>query len=220
MKTWRKILVLSSLVLPGCLTTRAELREVDGKRSQQVSQVQERQAVVASRIDEYDDQFRALNGRIDVIENQMSQFNAGHADRQTLDSRQKDDFDKRFKVYEEALNKLEVQLAAVNEEIRGLKAKKDVADSPSSGKKDKDIFGSAESAFEKKDFKQAIVDYEAYRKSHPKGKSYPAATFKIGMSFQELGMKDEAKAFFEEVVAKYPASKEAKKASQRLKTLK
>lgn len=216
MTSWGRIFALSCLALPGCLTTRAELREVESKRTQQVSQVQERTAQVATRIDEYDDQFRALNGRIDLIENQMSQFNAGHADRQTIDARQREEFDKRFKVYEEALNKLEVQLAAANDEIRLLKARKEVAEAPAH----KDVFSSAESAFEKKDFKQAIVDYEAYRKAYPKGKSYPAATFKIGMSFAELGMRDEAKAFFEEVVAKYPSSKEAKKASQRLKAMK
>ena len=212
------IAILISLALPGCLTTRAELREVDTKRTQQVSQVQERQAQVASRIDEYDDQFRALNGRIDLIENQMAQFNAGHADRQTLESRQQEELNKRFQVYEEALKKLEADLAAANEEIRLLKARKGLADGSAS--KDKDVFKGAESAFEKKDFKQAIVNYEAYRKAHPKGKSYPAATLKIGMSFSELGMKDEARAFFEEVIAKYPSSKEAKRASQRLKAMK
>lgn len=211
-------LALMTFALTGCLTTRAQLRNEESTRVQQVTQVQEKQAQAVARIEEYDDQLRALNGRIDILENQMSQFNAGHADRQNLDVRQREEFDKKLNVYEEALRKLEAQLASANEEIRLLKARKEVASSPAPSSKD--AYANAEEAFNKKDFKQAIVDYETYRKAAPKGKNYPAATLKIGMAFAELNMKDEAKAFFEEVVAKYPTSKEAKKASQRLKAMK
>jgi TolA-binding protein len=210
--------VLTAITLTGCLTTRAQLRSEQTTRTQQVSQVQEKQAQAVARIEEYDDQLRAINGRIDLLENQMSQFNAGHADRQSMDVKQRDEFNNKLKVYEEALRKLETQLAAANEEIALLKARKQVAAAPAPSAKD--AFTNAEDAFNKKDFKQAIVDYEAYRKASPKGKNYPAATFKIGMAFAELNMKDEAKAFFEEVVSKFPSSKEAKKASQRLKAMK
>jgi TolA-binding protein len=63
------------------------------------------------------------------------------------------------------------------------------------------------------------LSYERYRSSHPKGKSFAAATLKIGVCFQELGMSDEAQAFYEEVVAKFPKSKEAEKANARLASI-
>ena len=81
-------------------------------------------------------------------------------------------------------------------------------------------FQAAEAAFEKKAWKEAILDYEKYRKAFPKGKEFPAATYKIGVSFQELGMADEARAFYEEVIAKFPKGKDAKSAQARLKALK
>ena len=54
---------------------------------------------------------------------------------------------------------------------------------------------------------------------NPKGKRYADATYKIGMSFQELKLKDDAKAFYQEVIQKFPKSSEAKKAEVRLKKL-
>lgn len=202
------------LLLTGCLTTMSEMRERDKKN--QVDPVQERQAQQQARVDDFEDQMRRLNGRIDVLENHLNQVNAGHTDQKNQELRRREDEDKRLKAYEEALAKIEAQLAATNEELRQLKTRKETPEA----KPNKDSYKMAEEAFTKRDFKQAIVDYEAYRKQNPKGKNYPAATFKIGMAFHELNMKDEAKAFYEEVVAKFPSSKEAKKASQKLKAMK
>ncbi len=81
-------------------------------------------------------------------------------------------------------------------------------------------FQAAESNFEKKAWKEAILDYEKFRKAYPRAKEFPAATYKIGVSFQELGMVDEARAFYEEVIAKFPKGKDAKSAQARLKGLK
>ena len=44
--------------------------------------------------------------------------------------------------------------------------------------------------------------------------------YKIGVCFQEMGMKSEAKAFFEEVVEGYPKSRTAEKSKYRLKNIK
>ncbi len=214
----RLILFSIWILLNGCLTTRAELREVEQQRTQ-VSAAQERQAQAVARLDEYDQQFRNLSGRLDVAENQIVQINAGHSDRQSQDIKMREDFDAKFKAYEEALKKLELEVKSLNDELRTLKTKKEAPPAAKTGSA-KDAYANAEAAFGRKDWKQAIVEYENYRKAAPKGKSYPAATLKIGMSFHELNMKDEAKAFYEEVLAKFPESKEAKKASQRLKSMK
>ncbi|HND86321.1 MAG TPA: tetratricopeptide repeat protein [Pseudobdellovibrionaceae bacterium] len=42
----------------------------------------------------------------------------------------------------------------------------------------------------------------------------------MAYAFQQMGMKDEAVTFYQDVVAKYPKSEEARKAKVKLKALK
>lgn len=215
----RLLMIAGALGLTGCLTTMQEMREKEGK-APAVSAAQEKQAQETQRLQEYDEQFRALSGRIDVVENQLNQINAGVADKNNQESLGRKEVDAHLRALEEAIAKLEAQLKGLSEEIQDLKSAKAAPPPAASAGKSKDAFQSAEAAFNKKDYKQAIVDYEAYRKGYPKGKVYGVATLRIGQAFHELGMKDEAKSFFEEVVQKFPGSPEAKKASQRLKSMK
>jgi TolA-binding protein len=64
-----------------------------------------------------------------------------------------------------------------------------------------------------------MLQYDEYKKKAPKGKSIPEAIYKTGVCFQELGMKDEAKVFYQEITAKFPKSEFAKKAQIRLKSI-
>lgn len=203
------------LILAGCLTTQAQLREEESKRAQ-VSAAQEKRAQEVARLDEFEDEFRSIRGRIEVVENQVAQANNGQAERFNNEKKARIDLESKFSAYEEALKKLEEQVVLLENEVKTLKSKKDAAPAATA----KDTFKNAEAAFGKKDWKQAIVEYEAYRKANPKGKNYSTATYKIGAAFHELNMKDEARSFYEEVVAKFPSSKEAKKASQKLKAMK
>lgn len=219
MKPNHLVLPAAVLFLSGCLTTRAQLRE-EVKRPT-ISPAQERQAQASARFDDYDGQFRSFNGRMDLAENQISQINAGHADRMAQDQKRRDEIDKRFKAYEEALAKLEGQVATLEQQLQAAQAKEaERKATPAPASTGKEALETADKAFDQKDWKTAIVEYENYRRSFPKGKNYPTATLRIGASFQELGKKEEAKVFLEEVVAKFPKSAEAKKASQRLKTMK
>ena len=45
----------------------------------------------------------------------------------------------------------------------------------------------------------------------------PSVLYKIGLSFEGLGMKDDARGFFQELVEKYPKSPEAIKAKKKAK---
>ena len=78
----------------------------------------------------------------------------------------------------------------------------------------------AEERFNNKDWKKAILSYQEYRDKNPKGKNYSEATYKIGVCFQELGLLKESKAFYNEVVNKFPNSRTAKKAKYRLGNIK
>jgi len=212
----------SAILLVGCLKTRAELE------AEKTGVVQERQTIAQQKVpavkqappaprgDELDEQLRDLNGRIETVENSVNQMRAAKQAEAETGSKDKQAFDKKFEAYEEALKKLEDQITALTEEVAKLKAPSPEPAAPAKGK---NAYDDGEEQFAKKKWKEAIVDFQKYRDKNPKGKQYADATYKIGVSFAELGMKDEARAFLEEVTQKFPKSKEAKKAEQKLKSL-
>jgi len=221
-------LLLTALFAAGCvnLKTRSDLRgqgdaepqrqTVRQQREQAREYVEPKPVAAVARAEEYDEQMRALNGRIDAVENHLSQVNAAQAGEKQSVTEMAKYTDKKFLAYEEELKKLEARVAALSEEVARLRAPPAAAAAP----KGKTSYDEAESLFEAKKWKEAIVNYQKYRDSNPKGKMYADATYKIGVCFQELKMKDEAKAFFDEVISKFPGSKEAKKAAFRSKSLK
>ena len=65
--------------------------------------------------------------------------------------------------------------------------------------------------FRIKQYKKAIIETQSSRKSSRGSPHMPEALYKIGVSFEALGMKEDAKGFYQELVEKYPKSPEAKK---------
>jgi len=70
----------------------------------------------------------------------------------------------------------------------------------------------AEALFQQKQYKRAIADYAVFQEKYTRSKRLPSALLKIGMSFLALNSKDDANAFFQELIEKFPKSPEAKKA--------
>lgn len=220
-------------LLVGCLKTRAELEAEETGRTAEKTTVAQQQIVKregvkekalpsAYRFDEVDEQMRQLNGRVDSVENYIAQENAAKANEKESFGKEKQSFEQKFAAYEEELKKMEAQIVALNEEIARLKAPPlaPVAETKENAKGGKTVLDTAEEHFSAKKWKESIASFQKYREQNPKGKHFADATYKIGVSFQELGMKDEAKSFFEEVTAKFPNSKEAKKAAFRMKSIK
>lgn len=179
----------------------------------------------ASRFDEIDDQFRQLNGRIEVLESQLAQLSSPNAnEKEVLEKKALND---KLLAYEEALKKLQDQvhdLQAARMVMQSSDAREAAVGEPKKsgapGAAGNDVYQEGEALFKNKRWKDAIVTFSKYRDQFPKGKNYADATYKIGVCFQELGMKDESKPFLEEVVAKFPKSREATKAAFRLKAIK
>ena len=221
------------VLLTGCLKTRAELEAENTANAQQRQTVAQQRATAqersapapapvpekappaAYRFEEYDEQMRTLSGRVDSLENFVQQQNAA---KQAEGEAGKQNAELKFKAYEEELTKLQSQVAALSEEIARLKSPP--PEPVAAHAKGKTPYDQGEELFGAKKWKEAIVSYQKYRDQSPKGKMYADATYKIGVCFQELGMKDEAKTFLEDVTVKFPNSKEAKKAQFRLKSLK
>lgn len=70
-----------------------------------------------------------------------------------------------------------------------------------------------------KAYKQAILAYQKVLEL-PKSNKGDGALFKIGLAFEALGFVDEAKVFYEEILAKHPKSPLLGDAKKRLKALK
>ncbi len=238
MKFLGLFLVSSTLILSGCLKTMADLRgENNGDQEQQkqtASQQQrekprEREVVVkekpapanaVSRFEEYDEQMRNINGRMDALENHLTQNSVAAQGEKTSVTEMAKYTDAKFLAFEQELKKLQAQVAELSEELSKQKAAPAAVTTASASKTTKTAYDEGEELFSAKKWKEAIVSFQKYRDSYPKGKQYADSTYKIGICFQELKMKDESRAFFEEVIAKFPNSKEAKKAAFRMKTLK
>lgn len=222
MKLYHLILFsILSLTLTGCLMTRDQIREGASTTSStpsQVSQAQIKKAEAAARIDDLEEMVRTSTGRIEVLENEINQMRQAEQEKQGSTA-EASEVDKKFMIFEEALKSLEAQIRTLAAEVQSLKSASHAGGSSSDSKK-KGNFAGAEEAFNQKDWKRAIVGYQKYRDLNPTGKWYPEATYKIGVSFQELKMNTEAKAFYEEVIAKFPKDKNSNKAKYRLKNLK
>lgn len=197
-----------------CLRTRADLNQVERGAAveTQMQDLQRSKADLEARMLEYDSQFRILNGRIDSVQREVTLLSER---KQETNKEEKHPTAEKFQLYEQALESLEKQVQLLSAQIATLKKNEGAA----SQSQDRGNYGQAEIDFKNKRWKSAIVGYQQYRDLNPNGRRYSDATYKIGVCFQELGMKSEAKTFYQEVIDKFPKSEEAKKARYRLKKL-
>lgn len=218
------LLLVLFLGLNGCLQTRSDVKVGEQGRvlQQQVSTLQKTNADVGSRFEESEEQIRFLNGRIEVLENQIVQAKQEteqvkkHAIEQLQAQSQK------LSILQESLTKMETEQEKLRAEMVAVKTafKDELVKSVPPVETAKNPFEAAEALLAKKDFRSAILEYQKYREKSPKGKNFAVATYKMGICFQELGMKEDAKSFYEEVISKFPKSDEAKKSKIRLQKLK
>ncbi len=210
-------------LLSGCLKTRNE--SADPRPVAQQSTISQQKVAAAessSKLSDIEEQIRYLNGRVDVVENKQSTGSSGFENALKNSQNQSNDSTQKLAIMQEALTKMEAQVFALTAEVQSLKAEKSASAARETVQAavKKDHYEAGQEFFAKKDWKKAILSYQKYRDENAKGKFYPEATYKIGVSFQELGMKDEAKTFYDEVVSKYPKSEQSRKAATRLKTIK
>jgi TolA-binding protein len=216
--------------LPACLQTRSAQKEQEEKQvfKKQLTNLQQNTADINTRFQDLEDEARRVNGRVEVLESKVNQMSA-KADKgdQGLENKMRE----LNEVYKEEFNKMGADITALKQQIAMMQedqkrvreeseSKAQAQAAAKATEQAKGPFASAESKFDKKNWKDAILDYEKYRSQNPKGKQVPVATYKIGVAFQELGMADDAKLFYDEVIAKFPKSKEAEKAVSRLKGMK
>ena len=230
MKKFRGSWLLILLVVQvACLKTRGQIREErdsEGARAEatRVPALEEVRPKNDYVIDEIKEEITRLNGRIEDLEraNKGPDKGAEGEERKKIDQR---------------LSQLEQTTAQILESITQLqeigdpptllkKANKFFEDKdytaavntlgqyikiPKVAKLDEALFLRGESQYKLKQYKKAIIDYSKISEKFPSSKRAPAALYKTGLSFDALGLKDEAKGFYQELVEKYPKSSESKK---------
>lgn len=77
-----------------------------------------------------------------------------------------------------------------------------------------------EAAYARRDFVQAIKEYQALIDNHPRSGKLADAMLKIGYSYQELKRTSEAKQIMERLIELYPDSTEAAQARNQLRRIK
>lgn len=79
------------------------------------------------------------------------------------------------------------------------------------------IYIRGESYFKRKEYKKAIVDFSKFPEKFQKSAYHPKALLRIAESFEAMGMKEDAKAFYQELSDQFAKTAEGKLAKKRLK---
>lgn len=220
-----RISILSSVLflVSACLKTRGEVKETEQRQviQQQVTTMQKANADSNNRFSEIEEKVREMNGRVEVLESKSQAGDQDTAkDIKTL-AEQQAEISRKLNLLQESMIKMEAQMQQNVADASARKAEKGAEEARAAANQaKKSIYQVAEDQFAQKEWKKAILSYEEYREKNPSGKKFADATYKIGVCFQELKMKDEARTFYEEVSAKFPNSEEARRAKLRLKSLK
>jgi len=79
-------------------------------------------------------------------------------------------------------------------------------------------FWIGETYYREKWYEKAILEYQKVIEKYPRGNKVPASLLKQGLAFYSIGDKANARLIMNELIAKYPHSREAKIARKKLKS--
>ncbi len=226
-------LALTLITLPACLKTRAHVRADSPDEAPKSSELLASQA---EAIDELKTELARLTGRLEELERAQGQAskNEGAAQLEAV------------KKLETRLNELEQAQIETLESLKKIQTSSPAADPVSWLEQGKsrlisgDLEGAAEALseylksskprqaeeatflrgeayFGLKQYKKAIIDFSKFPERFQKSRKMPEALYKIGLSFDALGMREDARNFFQELIEKFPKTAEAKKAKGRVR---
>ncbi len=229
------ILVCFTFLFSSCLKTRAQLREDsndrEGASSAPAQPVQDVQPQGQYVIDEIKDEITRIEGKLEDLQRLSSQGNPAEKEElKKLDARMVQ-LEQTQAGLVETIKKLQETPAAVDPNELFKKAKSYFDDgeydaaaesfgsylkTPKVKKLEEAIFLRGEAYFNLKEHKKAIIEYSKFPEKFPHSVRMPDALYKIGLCFDALGMKDDAKGFYQELIEKFPKSAEAKKARKKV----
>ena len=224
-------LVVSSLVFTGCLKTRAQLRDDDG-----TGPVPNRTEPVAPQasyaVDELKNEMTRMQGRIEDLERANKGNDKAKTDEQAkaLDNRIRE-LEQAQMATIEAIKKIQSDMPAPDnvglvqkgkDELKNKRYDEAVANfsaylkNPNGRLAEDAIFYRAEAYFSEKSYKKAIVDFSKFPEKYTKSAYVPKALLRIAQSFEALGAREDAMAFYEQLMSEHPKSSEAKEARKKV----
>lgn len=209
----------------GCLRTRGAVRETDQKQvmQEQVTTLQLKNADSTARLSETQEALREVSGRLLNLENRMEQMLKSGESQNSVALEQNQALKRQVDLLQQEVIQLQTSIQTLQQDHAAAKSSSSSASdsgSKNKGSSKSGTYDEAEEYFKNKDWKRAIVTFQKFREESPKSSRVPEAIYKIGVSFQELGLKDEARAFYDEAIAKFPQSEGARKSRLRLRSLK
>lgn len=189
----------------GCLSlkTRDQIQDVEKVSQQQdlrTQQGQQRPMSLKAEMVEVQTNMRDFNGRLELLERQQKNPLKSSLSQDILTE----------------LRSFKTQLNAMSQRITDLEKKLFIATNTSAKSF---LYLEGDDFFKKEQWQNAILSYEKYRSKNPDGPHWSEATFKIGRSFEQLELFQEAKAFYQEILDKQPKSSMAHKAQNRIQQL-
>jgi TolA-binding protein len=219
------VLIVLPLVVAGCLKTREEVRGGEQGKVSQQQQVAVARANEVAKVGELEAEIRNLNGKYEALEYKMNSRLGGVKKEDEVNATTINSMMEQMRIFDEKIAIMEARLASLEAGKKSASAVAAPKATPApavsaGGGAGQSLFAEAEDFFQKKDWKKAIVAFEKYRETYPKGKLWGEATYKIGVCFQELNLKSDAITFFQQVVNADASSTSARKAKYRLTQLK
>lgn len=226
-----------SVAASGCLKTRAQLKEdeQDPTATPVSNPIQDVPATTGAAagagggsyvVDELKAEIARLTGRIDELERGSKGDSTSVKSLETrvaeLEKAQAEMIEAYKKVQTKAPAPLELlttareRYAAKNYD-GAIEALDSFLSNPKGRNNEEAVYLRGESFFAKGQYKKAIADFSRFPESFSRSRRMPQALYKIGMSFDALGMRADAQPFYQELLEKFPESSEAKKARTRKK---
>lgn len=214
--------------LNGCLKTRAQLREDEDRVPNKTEPLA---PAGGYAVEEIKQEITRLTGRIEEIE-RNSKSDAKAKTEETLKALE-------GRVHElesaqlaaiEAIKKLQSQVPPpddiptfhkAKEELKAKKYDESIQDftaymkNPSGKFFEESTFHRGEAYYFSKNYKKAIVDFSKFPEKYTKSPLLPKALLKIAQSFEAMGSKDDARAFYDQLIEEHPKSAEAKEARKK-----
>lgn len=201
----------------GCLGLQTRNDSVYKRESETVMNLRTENANLKAQLVSYQEQLRQYAGKVEELEIRLSRSEEGNVKRLGQENAE-------LKAYKESVSALLDEKRKLINKITELEASnqthakqlKEAKRSAASHLKKGDGF------FDDKKWAEAAAEYQSYREksSSKKSEDYAMVTYKIGVCFQELGMKEEARTFYQSVIDKNGKAKAAKYAKYRISNLK
>lgn len=185
-----------------------------------VQQLRIENANLKTKNSDYEAQIREYSGKVEELQIRLDRAQSSSSQRLGQENAELAAYKESVAVLLKEKKELQAEIAKLKLDNQSTNSKLQMAN-----KSINEHMDSGDALFDDKKWTEAITEFQAYRDKAKKSnltntEDFALATYKIGVCFQELKMKQEAKTFYNSVLKKNAQTKAAKYAKYRLENLK